>query len=133
MTPTFVKRRLLTDEEKYRRAIFFYTYYDFDFELVYEDEDHMLDEYGQAILNIEANFKKLDDETKTKVLDFVKRDVYDETVDFKCLKCNKEQFNVDFEMIEEDWDGTDYPILYCPFCNKPKFVPLDIWNAINKR
>ncbi len=32
---------------------------------------------------------------------FVKRDVYDETVDFKCLNCNKEQFNVDFEMIEE--------------------------------
>ena len=96
MTPTFVKRRLLTVEEKYRRAIFFYTYYDSDFELVYEDENHMFDEYGQAILNIEANFNKLDDETKAKVLEFVKRDVYDETVDFKCLNCNKEELNVDW-------------------------------------
>ena len=81
MTPTFVKRRLLTDEEKYRRAIFFYTYYDENFDLIYEDENHMLDEYGQAILNIDGNFKKLDDETKKLVLEFVKRDVYDETVD----------------------------------------------------
>lgn len=133
MTPTFVKLRLLTDEEKYRRAIFYYTYEDEDFDLIYEDENHMFDEYGQPILNIEANFNKLDDETKKLVLEFVKRDVYDETVDFKCLKCNYEEINIDWEMIEEMWDGTDYPILYCPHCNKPKFVPIDIWNSKNKR
>ena len=49
----------------------------------------MFDESGQPILNIETNFNKLDKETKTKVLEFVKCDVYDETFDFKCLKCNK--------------------------------------------
>lgn len=133
MTPKFVKRRLLTVEEKYRRAIFFYTYYVENFDLIYEDENHMLDEYGQPLLDIEANFNKLDDETKKLVLEFVKRDVYDETVDFKCLKCHYEEINIDWEMIEEMWDGTDYPILYCPHCNKPKFVPTDIWNAKNKR
>lgn len=107
MPPTLVKRRLLTDNEKYRRAIFFYTYYDSTFELVYEGENHMFDEYGQAILNIEANFNKLENETKKLVLDFVKRDVYDETVDFKCLKHNKEELNADWKMIEEDWDGVE--------------------------
>ena len=123
-------KRLLTDEEKYRRAIFFYTYDMPDFELTYENEDYEEDEYGQPQVKIEDNFNRLDDETKALVLEFVKRDVYDETIDLKCLNCNYQELNVDWEMIEEVWDGVDYPKLYCPKCGKPHFVPLDIWKQI---
>ena len=83
MTYYFVKRRLLTEEEKYRRAIFFYTFDDYSFEHIYEDDNNLNDEYGQPLLKIKENFDRLDDKTKSLVLEFVKREVYDETVDLK--------------------------------------------------
>ena len=132
MMPTFVKRRLLTEDEKYRRAIFFYTYDLIDFDLLYENDKYEEDKYGQPQIKIKENFDRLDDKTKALVLEFIKRDVYDETIDLKCLKCFYEETDVDWEMIEEGWDGEDYPILYCPKCGKPHFVPLDIWNTKNK-
>ena len=132
MTPTFVKRRLLTEDEKYRRAIFFYTYDLIDFDLLYENDKYEEDKYGQPQIKIKENFEKLDDKTKALVLEFIKRDVYDETIDLKCLKCFYTETDVDWEMIEEGWDGKNYPILYCPKCRKPHFVPLDIWNNKNK-
>ena len=132
MTPTFVKRRLLTEDEKYRRAIFFYTYDLIDFDLLYENDKYEEDKYGQPQIKIKENFEKLDDKTKDLVLEFIKRDVYDETIDLKCLKCFYTETDVDWEMIEEGWDGKNYPILYCPKCRKPYFVPLDIWNNKNK-
>ena len=132
MRPTFVKRRLLTEDEKYRRAIFFYTYDLIDFDLLYENDKYEEDKYGQPQIKIKENFDRLDDKTQALVLEFIKRDVYDETIDLKCLKCFYEETDVDWEMIEEGWDGEDYPILYCPKCSKPHFVPLDIWNTKNK-
>ena len=45
MTLTFVTRRLLTDDEKYRRAIFFYTYDMDDFELFYVNDVYEEDKY----------------------------------------------------------------------------------------
>ena len=66
MVYLFVKCRLLTAEEKYRRAIFFYTYDDYSFELSYEDE------YNQPLIKLKENFDKLDDKTKALVLEFVK-------------------------------------------------------------
>ena len=127
MTYSFVKRRLLTEEEKYRRAIFFYTFDDYSFKHIYEDDNNLNDEYGQPLLKIKENFDRLDDKTKALVLEFVKREVYDETIDLKCLKCSYEEFDVDWEMIEEGWDDIDYPKLYCPKCDKPHFIPLEIW------
>ena len=125
-----VNKRLLTDDEKYRRAIFFLTY-DSDIELEYENEsfDEAFDQYGQPLIKIKENFEKLDDNTKSQVLEFVKRTIYDETVDFKCIRCNYEE-NIDYEEVQELWDEDekDYPKLYCPNCDKPYFVPLDIWN-----
>ena len=125
-----VNKRLLTDDEKYRRAIFFLTY-DSDIELEYENEsfDDAFDQYGQPLIKIKENFEKLDDNTKSQVLEFVKRTIYDETVDFKCIRCNYEE-NIDYEEVQELWDEDeeDYPKLYCPNCDKPYFVPLDIWN-----
>ena len=132
MTPTFVTRRLLTDDEKYRRAIFFYTYDMDDFELFYVNDAYEEDKYRQPQIKIKENFDRLDDKTKALVLEFVKREVYDETIDLKCLKCSYEEHDVDWEMIEEGWDGIDYPKLYCPKCGKPHFVPLEIWKQKNK-
>ena len=132
MTPTFVTRRLLTDDEKYRRAIFFYTYDMDDFELFYVNDVYEEDKYRQPQIKIKENFDRLDDKTKALVLEFVKREVYDETIDLKCLKCSYEEHDVDWEMIEEGWDGIDYPKLYCPKCGKPHFVPLKIWKQKNK-
>ena len=125
------KKRLLTKEEKLRRAIFFYTYEDLDFDLEYE-EGNDLDEHGQPLVKIEENINKLDDKTKALVYEFAEREIYDETIDLKCLKCDYEEQNVDWEMIEEIWDGNKYPILYCPKCGKPHYVPLDIWKKKNK-
>ena len=53
------KKRLLTKEEKLRRAIFFYTYEDLDFDLEYE-EGNAFDEHGQPLVKIEENINKLD-------------------------------------------------------------------------
>lgn len=131
MTPTFVTRRLLTDDEKYRRAIFFYTYNMDDFELFYVNGVYEEDKYRQPQIKIKENFDRLDEKTKALVLEFVKREVYDETIDLKCLKCSYEEHDVDWEMIEEGWDGIDYPILYCPKCGKPHFIPLEIWKQKN--
>ena len=132
MTPTFVTRRLLTDDEKYRRAIFFYTYDMDDFELFYVNDVYEEDKYRQPQIKIKENFDRLDDKTKALVLEFVKREVYDETIDLKCLKCSYEEHDVDWEMIEEGWAGDNYPTLYCPKCGKPHFVPLEIWKQKNK-
>ena len=63
----------------------------------------------------------------------MKREVYDENVDLKCLNCFYEELNQDWESIEELSNGIDYPILYCPKCGKPKFVPLEIWKAKKMR
>ena len=132
MTPTFVTRRLLTDDEKYRRAIFFYTYDMDDFELFYVNDVYEEDKYRQPQIKIKENFDRLDDKTKALVLEFVKREVYDETIDLKCLKCSYEEHDVDWEMIEEGWNGIDYPKLYCPKCGNPHFIPLEIWKQKNK-
>lgn len=124
-------KRLLTREEKIRRAIFFYTFDNLSFDLEYEDGDD-IDDYGQPLIKIDENYNKLDSFTKSLVDEFVKREIYDETIDFKCLSCSHEEKNIDWEEIEEMWDGKNYPIMYCPKCNKPKFVPIDIWNKANK-
>ena len=83
-------KRLLTKDEKMRRAIFFYTYDDDSFEPIFENEDNPYDEYGQPLIKIKENFDKLDDLTKSLVLEFADREIYDETIDLKCLDCNYE-------------------------------------------
>ena len=125
-------KRFLSNDEKMRRAIFYYIFNECDFDPIYEDENNLSDEYGQPLIKIQENFDRLDEKTKALVLDFANQDIYDETIDLKCLNCDFEELNQDFEMIDEMWDGNDYPKLYCPKCGKPKFVPLDIWKQKNK-
>ena len=126
------KKRKLTKDEKLRRAIFFYTFNDRNFKVFYEDDNNLCDEYGQPYIKIKENFDRLDDDTKSLVLEFAEKDIYDETIDFKGLKCDYEELDIDFDEIDEMWDGIGYPKLYCPKCGKPHFVPLDIWKQKNK-
>jgi len=60
---------------------------------------------------------------------FLSRDIYDEYVLLKCLDCGFEE-KTEFDIVEEMWDEyeSDYPILHCPRCGKPKSVPIDIYH-----
>lgn len=64
--------------------------------------------------------------------EFLKKDIYDEFIDFKCLSCKyQEELEADivFELYFPEYE--DYPILTCPKCGKDKFVPSDIHKEKN--
>lgn len=65
---------------------------------------------------------------------FVKQDIYDEFIDYKCLNCKYEEeleADIVLEMFYPEFE--EYPLLTCPKCGKDKFVPLDIYNAKIKK
>ena len=67
------------------------------------------------------------------IIDFILIEFsYEETVIMKCLNCDFEE-EAPYDIIEECWEDGPYPIGYCPHCDKPKFVPLDIYNKKKKR
>jgi hypothetical protein len=72
-----------------------------------------------------ATFDKVD------VDEFVKKDIYDETIILKCLNCGFQE-EVDYDIVSEMWNEfeSDYPESYCPSCDKPDVVPLDVYNRI---
>lgn len=125
-------RRQLSEKEKYNRAIFYYTFEDFFFEPVYENDE--FDEDGNYNYDIEKCMAQLDEVTKKQILNFVKKDVYDEKVTLKCLKCDYEE-TVPWDIVDETWDREDspYPISYYQRCDKPHFVPIDIYNQKKKK
>ncbi len=67
------------------------------------------------------------------VEEFVKREIFDETIILKCLNCGFQE-EVDYDLIEECWDESmsPYPESYCAKCNKPTVVPLDVYNRLKK-
>lgn len=67
------------------------------------------------------------------VEEFVKREIFDETIILKCLNCGFQE-EVDYDIVEECWDASasPYPESYCPKCNKPTVVPLDVYNRLKK-
>ncbi len=66
--------------------------------------------------------------------EFVKRDIYDETIVLKCLNCGFQE-EVDYDIVSECWDESisDYPQSYCAVCNQPKVVPLDVYNRLKNK
>ena len=65
---------------------------------------------------------------------FVKKDVFDEFVDFKCLNCKNEQeleADIVFELFDPNFE--EYPLQTCPKCGKDKFVPKDIYDQLTKK
>lgn len=72
-------------------------------------------------------------EPEVDVEEFVKRDIFDETIILKCLNCGFQE-EVDYDIVEECWDesASPYPESYCAKCNKPTVVPLDVYNRLKK-
>ncbi len=60
--------------------------------------------------------------------EFIARDIYDEYVTMKCLKCSYEE-RIELDIILDcfDSDFEDYPALICPHCNTGEMIPKDIW------
>jgi len=158
--PFKTNKRLLSKEEKMIRAIEFYTFDDLDFELEYLpvddgltheeraalddaldkalDKDDFLEAdrlcelhpYIEPQLDVPKNYDKLSSSVRFLVDAFVSRDIFEETITFKCLKCDYEE-TLDLEIVEESWDDIgfpDYPVAYCSNCNKDRLVPIDIYN-----
>lgn len=81
----------------------------------------------RALLYNEVEFDEID------VDEFVKQDIYDEFIDFKCLNCGYEE-RAEADIVLECFNPReeDYPISYCPKCDKPKMVPKDIYLKLKK-
>lgn len=81
---------------------------------------------------IEFNEYALDIE-KVDVDEFVKQEIFDETIELKCLNCGFQE-EIDYDIVSECWDSfmSDYPVSYCPKCNIGDVVPLDVYNRIKK-
>ncbi|MFA5693037.1 MAG: hypothetical protein WC907_05410 [Acholeplasmataceae bacterium] len=81
---------------------------------------------------IEFNEFCLDIET-VDVEEFVKREIFDETIELKCLDCGFQE-EIDYDIVSECWNSfmSDYPVSYCPKCNTGDVVPLDVYNRIKK-
>lgn len=75
----------------------------------------------------EFAFEKIDEK------EFVNKEIYDEFIDFKCLKCGFEE-RAEADIVLECFNpkDEDYPTSYCPNCNRLKMVPKDIYNQIKK-
>lgn len=69
-------------------------------------------------------------------IEFLNKDIYDETIHLKCTKCNYDEI-ADYEMIQEITFGMEYPQLACPNCGHKKnggiLVPIDIYESDFKK
>lgn len=64
---------------------------------------------------------------------FLASEIYDDYVRFKCLKCGYEQ-DVELEEIQwllEDNDHDSFRT-YCQECNRPQWVPIDLYKKLKK-
>lgn len=119
-----INRRPLTHEEKFERVVDYLTYESpYVVEKFYiEDSSYELD-YKKIYENLNSEDKKYADE-------FLAKEVFDETITLKCLKCGYEE-TTDWEIVDECWMRSfapEYPTSHCLKCNKPSFVPIDIYN-----
>lgn len=59
---------------------------------------------------------------------------YIEVVDFKCLHCHTQE-ELEYDIVLEcgNFNKDGYPEFYCTNCNKPKLVPLDVYNQITDK
>ena len=71
------------------------------------------------------NIPELD---RTHIINYAKiNEIFEETIILKCYNCDYEE-EVDYWIVAECWMDGPYPISYCPHCNKPKFIPIDVYN-----
>jgi predicted nucleic-acid-binding Zn-ribbon protein len=81
-----------------------------------------------------ALFYMEDTGINVNVEEFVKKEIFEEYIQMKCLNCDYEE-TLDFDIVSEMWEVefSDYPESYCPKCNKGSMVPLDIYNQLKKK
>ncbi len=83
------------------------------------------------IIDIEKTMELIPDKAKQYFIDALDKEQYMEYVELKCLNCDYQE-EAPYDIIEECWESGPYPISYCPHCNKPKLVPIDIYNKKKK-
>lgn len=66
--------------------------------------------------------------------DFINKDVADEYIVMKCIKCGFQE-TIEAEIAEETlaFEGGEYPETYCIKCNTGTMVPIDIYNSDFKK
>jgi Zn finger protein HypA/HybF involved in hydrogenase expression len=76
----------------------------------------------RALEYIEDTFNDIDMD------EFIKKDIFNEYVQMKCLNCDYEE-TIDFDIIyETSYSLEDSKIVfYCPKCDKEKLVPLSFY------
>ncbi len=73
------------------------------------------------------DFKMTDKEKE----EFLNKDIFDEYIEMKCLKCDHEitlDFDIIFELLPYYKNG--YPEEYCHKCTSGVMVPIDIYNEL---
>ena len=66
--------------------------------------------------------------------EFAKRDIYDEYIDFKCLKCGVEhelEADIVFKLFEPEYE--EYPEWICNDYKGGTMVPINIYNKLKKK
>ena len=87
-------------------------------ELTYEEKLERVREHNEIELD------QIDEK------EFVKRQIFEECIEMKCLKCDYEEI-MDADIILElsEMYNDPYPILTCIKCGKDSFVPKDVYNV----
>lgn len=85
-----------------------------------------------SIIDIEKNMEHISNKDKQYFIDALNKEQYEEYLELKCLNCDYQE-EAPYDVIKECWETGPYPISYCPHCNKPKLVPIDIYNKKKKK
>ena len=82
------------------------------------------------------NMAKMPWDDPVDPIEFLNREIYDETIHLKCTKCNYDEI-ADYDIIQEITYGMEYPQLSCPECghkrNGGTLVPIDIYESDFKK
>ena len=79
-------------------------------------------------MDVYKTLENIPEPDRTYIINYAKtNEIYEETIILKCYNCDYEE-EVDYWIVAECWMDGPYPISYCPHCNKPKFIPIDVYN-----
>lgn len=79
-------------------------------------------------MDVYKTLENIPEPDKTSTINYAKNnEIFEETIILKCYNCDYEE-ELDYWIVAECWIDGPYPISYCPHCNKPKFIPIDIYN-----
>lgn len=113
-------KRELSYEEKYLRALEYVTDVYDEFEYTYKDDD---------TIDFDDTYNRLPFWDQEFITEFLAKDVFDESVEFKCIKCKK-TFEIEMDIFEEIFYpmNNECPETNCQFCSKGTAVPIKVYN-----